>query len=111
MKRCWLSAFGVFVWLLLLPPPKMPPQKNPDGTYQVDQSIPLKNWMVYGKYDSKKACLEERKSKPSYFNCVRSTDSHLKGGSALTAAATTPAPAKEASAPAQKPAPSPAPTK
>jgi len=111
MKRCWLSAVTVLVWLLLLPPPKMPPAKNPDGTFQVDLKVPLKNWLVFGKYDTKKACLAERKSKPSYFDCVQSSDPRLKGGFAATAPAGKPGTSTEGSAPAKKPVPSPAPTK
>ncbi|MGA9725516.1 MAG: hypothetical protein WBQ86_23870 [Candidatus Binatus sp.] len=72
MKKHCLPVVGLLTWLLMLPPPKLPPVKDAKGDYQVDLTVPVGKWITYATYRSESACRGDLKSMPDYFACVES---------------------------------------
>lgn len=61
-------------WLMIMPPPRMPPVKNKDGSYQVDLTTPINRWIVFATYRNQAACRGDLQSKPHYFVCIDRTN-------------------------------------
>ena len=70
-KRC-LPVIGLLTWLLMIPPPKMPPVKDANGDYEVDLTVPVANWLTYATYRNEPACRGDLKKMPDYFMCIES---------------------------------------
>jgi hypothetical protein len=95
MKKCSVSAVALLAWLLMFPPPKMPPVKAPDGSYEVNSALPISSWLVLHRYTSEAACKRELKQMPKYYRCVSSDNPALKR-TAATAPKAAPAPSRSA---------------
>ncbi|HUY28394.1 MAG TPA: hypothetical protein VMV27_13350 [Candidatus Binataceae bacterium] len=70
MKKCSIAAVFALTWLMMMPPPKMPPVKGKDGNYEVNLTVPVARWIVFATYRNQTACRGDLKQKPSYFVCV-----------------------------------------
>jgi hypothetical protein len=85
MKKYCLPVVVVLSWLMMMPPPKMPPVKNPAGNYEVNPAAPVINWMTFATYRNEAACRGDLKKMPSYFKCVNqqtlSAKAHAPQGS------------------------------
>jgi hypothetical protein len=89
MKKHCIPVVGLLTWLMMLPPPKMPPVKDSHGDYAVDLTVPVANWLKYATYQNESACRGDLKKMPDYFMCVESerlsslTRSYKTSGSAI----------------------------
>ena len=72
MKKYSLPVVGLLTWLMMMPPPKMPPVKDSHGYYKVDLTVPVSNWLTYATYENEPACRGDLKGMPDYFLCVDS---------------------------------------
>jgi len=72
MKKHYLPVVGLLTWLMMMPPPKMPPVKDSKGNYKVDLAVPVSKWITYATYRNAPACRGDLKSMPNYFVCVDS---------------------------------------
>jgi hypothetical protein len=72
MKKYSLPVVGLLTWLMMMPPPKLPPVKDSQGNYKVDLTIPVSNWVTYATYENEPACRGDLKGMPDYFLCVDS---------------------------------------
>jgi len=86
-----LAASAALTWLLMMPPPKMPPTRDTHGNFEVNMTVPVTRWLVYGTYRNEAACRGDLKAKPSYFMCV--DQSSLPSRSSAATAHTPAAPA------------------
>jgi hypothetical protein len=90
MNKYCLPVVGVLTWLMMMPPPKMPPVKNHAGGYEVNLAEPLTNWLTFATYENEAACRGDLKKMLSYFKCVDqrtlSASAHAPHGSAGTTA-------------------------
>jgi len=74
MRKCPIAAMLALTWLMIMPPPKMPPAKDRNGNYEVDLAIPITKWIVIATYRNPAACRGDLKSKPHYFICIDRTN-------------------------------------
>src|SRR5215469_2467321 len=72
MKKHYLFVVGILTWLMMMPPPKMPPVKDSQGNYEVDLRVPVSKWITYATYRNEPACRADLKHMPEYFLCVDS---------------------------------------
>jgi hypothetical protein len=72
MKKYSLPVVGLLTWLMMMPPPKLPPVKDSHGDYKVDLTVPVGHWMTYATYENEPACRGDLKGMPDYFLCVDS---------------------------------------
>lgn len=79
-----VAAVVTMGWLMMMPPPKMPPRKDAHGNFEVNLSVPVTRWLVFATYRNEAACRADLAGKPSYFMCVDSADVEPKA--AATAA-------------------------
>ncbi len=70
MKKCSIAALLALTWLMLMPPPKMPPVKDKNGDYEVNLAMPITKWALFATYRNEAACRGDLKDKPSYFICI-----------------------------------------
>jgi len=96
MNKCSIAAVLALTWLMIMPPPKMPPVKSADGSYEVDLTKPITRWILFATYRNEAACRGDLKEKPSYFLCID------RNNPAFRAAAAAVAPAAQAPKPAPK---------
>jgi hypothetical protein len=75
-KRC-LPTIGLVTWLMMMPPPKMPPVKDAHGYFEVDLTVPIRKWLTYATYRNEAACRGDLRRMPSYFVCVDALSSSL----------------------------------
>ncbi|MGC1342450.1 MAG: hypothetical protein WA854_08995 [Candidatus Binataceae bacterium] len=74
MKKCSIAAMLALTWLMIMPPPKMPPVKDKNGNYEVDVTTPINKWILFATYRNQDACRGDLKSKPNYFICIDRTN-------------------------------------
>ncbi len=72
MNKYCLPVAGLLTWLMMLPPPKMPPVKDSHGDYAVDLTVPVGRWLTFATYRNESACRGDLKKMPDYFMCVES---------------------------------------
>lgn len=72
MKKHWLPVVGLLTWLMMMPPPRMPPVKDAKGDYEIDLRVPVGNWLTFATYRNEPACRGDLKKMPDYFMCVES---------------------------------------
>ena len=72
MKKHSLAVVGFLTWLMMMPPPKLPPVKDSQGNYEVDLRVPVAKWITYATYRNEPACRGDLKHMPDYFLCVDS---------------------------------------
>lgn len=89
---------------MIMPPPKMPPVKSPDGTYEVDLTKPITRWILFATYRNEAACRGDLKDKPSYFVCIDRNNPAFRAA-AIAAAQQPAAPAPAAQPPKAAPKP------
>jgi len=77
MRKYSIAAIGLFTWLMMMPPPKMPPVKGADGYYEVDLTVPVSKWLTYATYRNEEACRGDLKGMASYFVCIDARSSSL----------------------------------
>jgi hypothetical protein len=96
MKKCSITAVFALTWLMMMPPPKMPPVKDKSGNYEVNLSLPVSRWVVFSTYRNEAACRGDLKAMPSYFVCIDKNSPALKAASPRTTApAAAPAPSRK----------------
>ncbi len=72
MKKYSVPFVGLLTWLMMMPPPKMPPVKDSQGNYAVNLTVPVAKWIPYATYANEPACRGDLKGMPEYFVCVDS---------------------------------------
>ena len=77
MRKYCIPTIGILTWLMMMPPPKMPPVKDAHGYFEVDLTVPISKWLTFATYRNEAACRGDLKGKPNYFVCIDSQSSSL----------------------------------